>query len=89
MPRDIKDDTVLLNAKWTPLKYFCCFRIQTIAHKTFYNLDLDEIHRLVVKTSSNYALRKSLNIDVSRPRTELERKSFTHRAAVAWNAVPH
>ena len=47
------------------LRYFYCFHILTIAHKTFNNLDLDEINRLVVKTPSSYTLRKALNIDVS------------------------
>ena len=79
----MKDDPVLLNAKWMPLKYFQCFHISAIAHKAFYNLDLEKKNRLVVKTSSNYTLRKPLNIDVSRPRTEVGRTSFSHRAAVA------
>lgn len=64
------------------VKVFQCSLILTIAHKAFYNLDLEK-KRLVVKTSSNYTLRKPLNIDVSRPRTEVGRTSFSHRAAVA------
>ena len=80
LPRDMDDEFVLINAKWMPLSHVYCFRILTIAHKAFYNLDLDEINRLVVKTPSSYTLRKALNIDVSRPRTKIGRRSFTPRA---------
>ena len=58
------------------LKYFYCFHILTIAHKAFCNLDLDEINRLVAKTSSNYSFRKPLNIDVPRPRTNWDVHHF-------------
>ena len=85
LPRDMDDESVLINAKWMPLSYFYCFPILTIAHKAFYNVDLDEINRLVVKTPSSLTLRKTLNIDVSRPRTEIGCRSFTYRAVVAWN----
>ena len=46
------DESVLVNAKWMPLSCFYCFRILTIAHKAFYNVDLDEINRLVKIPSS-------------------------------------
>ena len=87
--RDMDDEYVLtVNAKWMPLSHFYCFRILTITHKAFYNLDLDEINGLVVKTLSSYTLMKSLNVDVSRPRTEIGHRSFTHGAAVAWSTFP-
>ena len=54
----------------------------------FYNLELGDINSLVVKNAS-YSLRKiSLNVVVSRPRTEQGRCSFKHRAAIAWNSLP-
>ena len=37
----------------------------------------------------NYSLRNSLNIEVPRPRSEIGRSSFKHRAALAWNLLPH
>ena len=42
------------------------------------------VHRNYVSNS----LRKSLNVVVSRPRTEQGRRSFIHRAAIAWNSLP-
>ena len=43
---------------------------------------------LVTKNSNSYNLRKSLNVVLNRPKTELGRRSFAHRSAVAWNALP-
>ena len=89
LPRDMEDETVLINASWMPLKYFYCSRILNITHRTFYNLELGDIYSLVVKNASSfYSLRKSLNVVVSRPRTKQGRRSFKHRAAIAWNSLP-
>ena len=71
-----------------PLKYVYCSRILNITHRAFYNLELGEKNSLVVKNASSYSLRKSLNVVVSRPRTEQGRRSFKHRAAIAWNSLP-
>ena len=54
----------------------------------FYNLELCDINSLVVKNASSYSPRKSLNVVVSRPRSEQGRGSFKHRAAIAWNSLP-
>ena len=53
-----KDETVLKNASWMPLKYFYCSRILNITHGAFYNLELCDINSLVVKNASSYSLRK-------------------------------
>jgi len=71
-----------------PLKYFYCSRILNITHRAFYKIGLDDVNSLVVKNASSYSLRKSLNVVVSRPRTEQGRRSFKHRAAIAWNSLP-
>ena len=88
LPRDLEDETVLINANWMPLKYYYCCRILNRTHRTFYNIDLDDINILVVKNTSSFSLRKSLNVVVSRPRTEQGHCSFKHRAAIAWNSLP-
>jgi len=80
--------SVLINANWMPLKYFYCSSILNITQRAFYNIDLDDVNSLVVKNASSYSLRKSLNVVVSRPRTEQGRRSFKHRAAIAWNSLP-
>ena len=55
-----------------------------ITHRAFYNIELDDVIRLVVKNASFYSLRKSLNVVVSRPRTEQGQRW----AAIAWNSLP-
>ena len=41
LPTDMEGEAVLTNASWMPLKYFYCYRI--LAHKSFYNLDLNDV----------------------------------------------
>jgi len=60
-----------------PLKYFYCSSVLNITHKSFYNIDLDDTNSLIVKNTT-YSLKKSVNIVVSRPRTEQGRRSFKH-----------
>ena len=55
-----------------------------ITHRAFYNIELDDANRLVVKNASSYSLTISLNIVVSRPRTEQGRRW----AAISWNSLP-
>ena len=71
-----------------PLEYFYKSRILTITHNAYYNLGLREINYLVTKNSNSHNLRKSLNVVLTRPETELGRRSFVHRSAIAWNALP-
>ena len=87
LPKGMTDEDILARAGWMPLEYFYKFRILMITHKAFYNLGLEEINSLVVRTCKSYNLRKSLNILVNRPNTELGRNSFVHRAAIAWNSL--
>ena len=44
LPRDMEDETILINANCISLKYFYCSRILNITHKAFYNIDLDYIN---------------------------------------------
>jgi len=88
LPNNLKDEDILSKVGWMPLEYFYKFRILTITHKAFYNLGLQEINYLITKNSSRYKLRKSLNVLLNRPNTELGRKSLVHRSAIAWNALP-
>ena len=83
LPKGMTDEDVLARVGWMPLEYFYKFHILIITYKAFYNLGLEEINSLVVRTCKSYNLRKSLNILVNRPNTELGRNSFVHRAAIA------
>ncbi|XP_068683287.1 uncharacterized protein [Montipora foliosa] len=88
LPNSFKDSDILSKVGWMPLEYFCKFRILTITYIAYYNLGLREINSLVTKNSNSYNLRKSLNVVLNRPKTELGRRSFVHRSAIAWNALP-
>ena len=60
LPREMEDETVLMNASWMPLNFYCS-RILNITHRAFYNLELCDINSLVVtcKNASSYSLRRS------------------------------
>lgn len=45
----MNDENILTTVKWMPLDYFYKFRLLTITHKAFYNLDLEETNSLVVR----------------------------------------
>ena len=85
----MNDENILKTVKWMSLDYFYKFRLLTITHKAFYNLDLEEINSLVVKSPNSYNFRKSLNINVNKPKTKLGRRTFSHRAAAAWVILAH
>ena len=85
----MNDENILKTVKWMPLDYFYKFRLLTITHKAFYNLDLEEINSLVVKSPNSYNFRKSLNINVNKPKTKLGRRTFSHRTATAWVILAH
>ena len=88
LPTSFKDSGILSKVGWMPLEYFYKFRILTITYNAYYNLGLREINSLITKNSNSYNLRKSLNVVLNRPKTELGRRSFVHRSAIAWNALP-
>ena len=88
LPSSFKDSDILTKVGWMPLEYFYTSHILTITHNAYYNLGLREINYLVTKNSNNHNLRKFLNVVLTRPETELGRRSFVHRSPIAWNALP-
>ena len=49
LSRDMEDESVLINANWMPFKYFYYSCILNITHRAIYNIELDDVNRLVVK----------------------------------------
>ena len=51
---------------------------------------IEPLNDLITKPETTYNFRKSLNVEVHRPRTEVGRSSFKHtcRAALSWNLLP-
>ena len=87
LPTSFKDSDIISKVGWMPLEYFYKFLILTITYNAYYNLGLREINSYITKNSNSYYLRKSLNVVLNRPKTELGRRSFVHRSAIAWNAL--
>ena len=60
-----------------------------MTYQSYHGSNTEELNILISKAKPNYSLRNSLNIEVPRPRFEFGRSSFKHRAALAWNLLPH
>ena len=73
---------------WNTLKYMYTKRLLTLTHGGYYKDSIDEINNLVAKETTKYSFRNSLKIKLNRPRTEIRRRTFKHRAALAWNTIP-
>ena len=59
-----------------------------MTHNIYYGNSIDPLDNLLVKRTTTYNLRKSFNVGIDRPRTEMGRSSFKHRAALTWNLLP-
>ena len=76
---------ILAAANWQPLQYFYKKRILSLVHSAYFERNHADINHLVERNPSNYNLR---SVKVTRPRTEMGRLTFKHRAALAWNSLP-
>lgn len=88
LPRETTINDLRNLKGWSPLSHFYTKRILSITYKSFHGLNNDLLNKLVTKSAQVYGLRKSLNINVTRPKTEKGRLTFKHRAAIAWNTLP-
>lgn len=88
LPRETTINDLRNLKGWSPLSHFYTKRILSITYKSFHGLNNDLLNKLVTKSAQVYGLRKSLNINVTRPKTETGRLTFKHRAAIAWNTLP-
>ena len=89
LPRDIYSAEVRSTPLWNPIILFYVKRLLIIIFNIYYGASIDPLRDLIVQSKSNYNFRKSANIEVSRPRTEIGRSSFKHRAALCWNLLPN
>ena len=60
----------------------------TLTHQAYYENAPDVINKLVSKQERNRPLRDNLKIKLSRPRTEIGRRTFQHKSAILWNSLP-
>jgi hypothetical protein len=88
LPRDATVDSMKKLKGWSPISYYYTKRILSITYKSYYGLNNEHLNNLITKNDHKYNLRKTLNITVTRPKTEMGRLTFKHRAAIAWNHLP-
>ena len=60
-----------------------------MTYQSYHGSNTEELNILISKAKPNYSLKNFLNIEVPRPRSEIGRSSFKHRAALAWNLLLH
>ena len=58
-------------------------------YNVYHGNSIEPLSDLRVKAETTYNFRKPLNVEVQRPRTEVGRSSFKHRAALSWNLLPN
>ena len=89
LPPYIHSDHIRNAPYWNSIVLFYIKRLLVITYNIYYGKSIDPLNDLLVKPETTYNFRKSLNVDVDRPRTEVGRSSFKHRAALSWNLLPN
>ena len=86
--KNIDNGKVLDFVGWNTLRYMYTKRILSLTRSGYCIDSIDEINNLVVKETIKYSFRNSFKIKLNQPRTEIGRRTFKHRAALASNIVP-
>ena len=89
LPRIIHSAEVRNLPLWNPIFQFYIRKLLIISFSIFNDTCMEPLRDLIVKSKSNHNFRNSANIEVPRPRTEIGRSSFKHRAALCWNLLPN
>ena len=85
---NIPNDDIMNAPYWNSINLFYIKRLLVITYNIYYGNCVEPLKDLIVKPVTTYNFRKSLNVEVLRPRTEVGRSSFQHRAALTWNLLP-
>ena len=88
LPKLIPADNVLKKANWKTVHYIYKRRLACLTHKIYNNKCPNALKNLVMKTKSHRSSRDSCKVDLTRPKTNVGRNCFKHRAAVIWNRLP-
>ena len=83
LPPHIHSDHIRNAPYWNSIVLFYIKRLLVITYNIYYGNSIDPLNDLLVKPEATYNFRKSLNVEVDRPRTEVGRSSFKHRAALS------
>ena len=82
------DTEIQKEGKWKSIFYMYENRLTTLTHQAYYERTPEVINQLIIKEDRIRTLRDNRKISLTRPRTEIGRKSFRHRAAILWNSLP-
>ena len=88
LPQYIHSDHITNAPHWNPILSFYIKRLLVITYNIYYGNSIEPLNNLLVKPKTTYNFRKSFNVEVDRPRTEVGRSSLKHRAALSWNLLP-
>lgn len=89
LPLTTPADEIRKLKQWNPISLYYVKRLLVLTYQSYHSLNTEELNILISKAKISYSLRNSLNSEVPRPRSEIGRCSFKHRAALAWNLLPH
>ena len=91
LPMTTSADEIKKLRRWNLISLYYVKRllVLTYMYQSYHSLNTEDLDILISKVKINYSLRNSLNLEVPRPRSEIGRSSFKHRAALAWNLLPH
>ena len=89
LPMTTSTDEIKKLRQWNPISLYYVKRLLVLTYQSYHSLNTEDLNILISKVKTNYSLRNSLNLEVPRPRSEIGRSSFKHRAALAWNLLPH
>ena len=86
---NIPIDDIMNAPYWNSINLFYIMRLLVITYNIYYGNCVEPFKDLIVKPVTTSNFRKSLNVEVLRPRTEVGRSSFQHRSApLTRNLLP-
>ena len=87
LPKDTPNEEVLEKVKWKQIAYLYKRIIALLIHKVI-NDKVPAALRNLVENSSFPRTRKKLNVKLTIPKSNIDRNTFEHKAALIWNSLP-
>ena len=87
LSRNSNADQLIKLKGWNNLSFYYTKRLLVEAYKSYNRCNTNVLNDLVMLKQPSHCLRKTMNIEF-RPKSEIGRLTFRHRAAIAWNSLP-
>ena len=87
LSRNSNADQLIKLKGWNNLSFYYTKRLLVEAYKSYNRCNTNVLIDLVMLKQPSHCLRKTMNIEF-RPKSEIGRLTFRHRAAIAWNSLP-